>query len=121
MTNKEAVIWLTHILADIGKAEHRDLWHYEQALSEIKEMLEMSHPEPQWRPCSKPPEEDGVYIVYAPTYSGGSSSAKECHNGVMFSKYKNGKWSIEHGYYSRPNCVKAWKPLDKPWRGEEDG
>lgn len=75
-------------------------------------------PEPQWRPCSEPPEEDGVYIVYAPTYSGGSSSAKECHNGVMFSKYKNGKWSIEHGYYSRPNCVKAWKPLDEPCRGE---
>ena len=50
----------------------------------------------QWIPCSEPPEEDGVYIVYAPDYSGGSSSAKECHNGVMFSKYKNGKWSIEH-------------------------
>lgn len=26
--------------ADIGKAKHSDLWHYEQALSEIKEMLE---------------------------------------------------------------------------------
>lgn len=75
-------------------------------------------PNTQWIPCSKPPEEDGVYIVYAPTYSGGSSSAKECHDGVMFSKYKNGKWSIEHGYYSRPNCVKAWKPLDEPWRGK---
>ena len=75
-------------------------------------------PEQRWRPYSEPPEEDGVYIVYAPDYSGGSSSAKECHNGVMFSKYKNGKWSIEHGYYSRPNCVKAWKPLDEPCRGE---
>ena len=80
--------------------------------------LPSAQPEPQWRPCSEPPEEDGVYIVYAPGYSGGSSSAKECHNGVMFSKYKNGKWSIEHGYYSRPNCVKAWKPLDEPCRGE---
>ena len=44
MTNKEAVIWLINVTADIGKAEHRDLWHYEQALSEIKEMLE-SQPE----------------------------------------------------------------------------
>lgn len=44
MTNREAVIWLINVTADIGKAEHRDLWHYEQALSEIKEMLE-SQPE----------------------------------------------------------------------------
>ena len=40
MTNKEAVIWLTNVMADIGEAKHSDLWHYEQALSEIKEMLE---------------------------------------------------------------------------------
>lgn len=44
MTNKEAVIWLINVTADIGKTEHSDLWHYEQALSEIKEMLE-SQPE----------------------------------------------------------------------------
>ena len=44
MTAKEAVNWIINIMADIGKAEHRDLWHYEQALSEIKEMLE-SQPE----------------------------------------------------------------------------
>lgn len=44
MTNGEAVNWIINISADIGKAEHRDLWHYEQALSEIKEMLE-SQPE----------------------------------------------------------------------------
>lgn len=45
MTNREAVNWLINITADIGKAEHRDLWHYEQALSEIREMLE-AQPEP---------------------------------------------------------------------------
>ena len=45
MTNKEAVNWLINITADIGKAEHRDLWHYEQALSEIREMLESVQPE----------------------------------------------------------------------------
>lgn len=44
MTNGEAVNWIINISADIGKAEHRDLWHYEQALSEIREMLE-SQPE----------------------------------------------------------------------------
>ena len=44
MTKREAVIWLINLTADIGKAEHIDLWHYEKALSEIKEMLE-SEPE----------------------------------------------------------------------------
>lgn len=44
MTRSEAVNWLINITADIGKAEHSELWHYEQALSEIREMLE-SEPE----------------------------------------------------------------------------
>ena len=47
MNNKEAVNWLINILADIGKAEHSDLWHYEQALTEIKDMLESAQPEPE--------------------------------------------------------------------------
>lgn len=74
-----------------------------------------------WIPCSEPPKNEGTYLVYAPGYMGGSSSAKENHNGVMFSNYKNGKWSIEHGYYERPNCVKAWRTLPEPWGGEQDG
>lgn len=45
MTNKEAVNWLINVMADIGKIEHEELWHYEQALDEIREMLE-SEPEP---------------------------------------------------------------------------
>lgn len=45
MTNGEAVNWLINISADIGKAKHSDLWHYEQALSEIREMLETAKPE----------------------------------------------------------------------------
>ncbi len=40
MTNKEAVNWIINLTADIGKIQHQDLWHYEQALSEIREMLE---------------------------------------------------------------------------------
>lgn len=40
MTKGEAINWLINISADIGKREHKDLWHYEQALFEIREMLE---------------------------------------------------------------------------------
>ena len=44
MTNSEAINWIINISADIGKAEHCDLWHYEQALSEIRDMLESAQP-----------------------------------------------------------------------------
>ncbi len=40
MTRQEAVNWLINVTSDIGKTEYRNLWHYEQALCEIKEMLE---------------------------------------------------------------------------------
>jgi hypothetical protein len=45
MTKDEAINWIINLSADIGKAEHRDLWHYEQALSEIRKMLESAQPE----------------------------------------------------------------------------
>lgn len=69
----------------------------------------------RWIPVSERiPETDGTYIVYAPAYSGGSSSGLDCIRGIMFSRYKHGKWSIEHGYYNRPNCVTHWMPLPEP-------
>ena len=40
MTKGEAVNWIINIMADIGKIEHQELWHYEQALEEIRDMLE---------------------------------------------------------------------------------
>ena len=63
MTNREAVIWLINVTADIGKAEHSDLWHYEQALSEIKEMLE-----------SQPERKKGKWID-----TGSGQECSECH------------------------------------------
>lgn len=45
MTNKEAVNWIINLSADIGKSEHCELWHYEQALYEIREILESTQ---QW-------------------------------------------------------------------------
>lgn len=45
MTNVEAINWIINLSADIGKIEHQDLWHYEQALDEIKNLLEDAQPE----------------------------------------------------------------------------
>lgn len=65
------------------------------------------------------PESNGTYLVYAPTYSGGSSSGLDCISGVMFSRWRK-HWSIEVGYYKRPNCVTHWMPLPKPPTELED-
>ena len=40
MTRGEAINWIINLTADIGKMEHQDLWHYEQALEEIRDMIE---------------------------------------------------------------------------------
>lgn len=61
-----------------------------------------------------PPEENGPYFVYAPSYCGGSSSGKEMAMGVMISKWTGKHWSIEVGYYKRPGCVTHWMPIEPP-------
>ena len=61
-----------------------------------------------------PPEENGPYFVYAPSYRGGSSSGKESARGVMISKWTGKHWSIEVGYYKRPGCVTHWMPIEPP-------
>lgn len=60
------------------------------------------------------PEAEGAYLVFAPSYTGGSSSGKEYHSGRMFSMWRHGKWSIEVGYHKRPGCVTHWMPLPEP-------
>lgn len=65
------------------------------------------------------PEEKGWYMVYAPGYSGGSSSGLDSHNGVMFAKWSGKTWSIEVGYYKRPGCVRQWMPIPIP-KEEQD-
>lgn len=39
MANEDAVKWLENLKQDIGKPQHSELWHYEQALVEIGELL----------------------------------------------------------------------------------
>ena len=109
------------LFENVGKIKPRNEEHYKS----IGEFMTLITNAPtinaKWILCSERlPEEDGHYIVYAPSYRGGSSSGKEIHNGVMFSRFKNGKWSIEVGYHKRPNCVKAWMPLPKPLKGADN-
>lgn len=73
MTRSEAVNWLINITADIGKAEHSELWHYEQALSEIREMLE-----------SESERKKGEIIIRSNMLDGEDCYCSECeHWGLM--------------------------------------
>lgn len=65
------------------------------------------------------PEEKGWHMVYAPGYSGGSSSGLDSHSGVMFAKWSGKTWSIEVGYHKRPGCVRQWMPIPIP-KEEQD-
>ena len=124
MTNGEAVKWLINISADIGKAEHRDLWHYEQALSDIREMLEtaqpepsmeecaccvLSRPEPKWIPCSERLSDKEVLCCDT--------------RGEMIIGYPYQDEESNTGYSAVLDDVvmidcTAWMPLPEPWRGE---
>lgn len=86
MTRGEAVNWIINISADIGKAEHRELWHYEQALSEIREMLE-----------SEPERKKGKWICSDDYYETGVCSACEWDVGEAYADCK--KW-----FKYCPNC-----------------
>lgn len=70
----------------------------------------VTQPEPQWIPCSKPPEESETYIVTA--YDGTGKR-------VTFVKYQKTlkRWDLTgaRSYWR----ILAYKPLPEPWRGEE--
>jgi len=119
MTNKEAVNWLINITADIGKSEHRDLWHYEQALSEIKEMLESSEPEQkknEWIPISKEtnPTKSGWYLV---TVHEDATIDNKRFTGIAEFNATNGVW---YDIEEPTDLYLRWMPLPVPWEGKQD-
>ena len=47
MINADAIKWLENLKKDIGNPTHQSLWHYEQALTEIIDLLADCKTEPQ--------------------------------------------------------------------------
>lgn len=95
--------------------DYQDLYlpvHFEMCMNEVPTV----EPASPWHSMEDngPPEENGHYFVYAPSYRGGSSSEKERATGVMISKWTGKHWSIEIGYYKRPGCVTHWMPIEPP-------
>ena len=105
MTNKEAVNWIINLSADIGKSEHSELWHYEQALCEIKEILESAQ---EWIPVSERlPEESGYYLI---TSNSGYVYDVEIRF-FFFQNERRKEWKKGFG-----NVI-AWQPLPEPFKG----
>lgn len=55
------------------------------------------------------PHKKGRYIVYAPTYKGGTAHELG-KKGILFAKW-NKHWSLEVGRYKKLNCVEFWMPI----------
>lgn len=133
MTSKEAVNWIINLSADIGKSEHSELWHYEQALYEIRKMLES---EQQWISVTERLPEDLqvvniTYINREPTtyydhIKGKSMVATAVYYGKRFYWYSVACVDVlgEYGTDEWDEMddrieVKAWAPLPEPYKGGE--
>ena len=76
MINVDAIKWLENLKKDIGNTAHQSLWHYEQALTEIIDLLAdrktencseiPNNYEPQIEQQTKRPW--GMYIIEHPMY-----------------------------------------------------
>lgn len=91
MNNAEAVNWLINITADIGKIEHQELWHYEQALSEIREMLENA-------PTIEPQRKKGHWIRHPEQrniFNSKTIECSECHEKYTV-QYVEDEWFCRH-------------------------
>ena len=131
MTNREAINWIINLSADIGKTEHRDLWHYEQALDEIREMF-ATQPEPQWIPCSERLPEVSEKPYYIDPIDG--NELFESEQVLVFGKNEDGyDYSVASHIYSTESgdewgnaydsagvelTILAWMPLPEPYREE---
>lgn len=90
MTNKDAVKWLENLRQDIGQLRHEDLWHYEQAIAEIMEVLK---------------EQEAI----KPVLEQDSMVCGICGHEVIWQKMiGDGIWADEQLNFC-PNCGKAVK------------
>lgn len=120
MTRKEAIKWLEKVVNDTNNDFDLCSDALKKELLLQKDVFEMAvsaltHPHGGWISVEdRLPDTNGTYIVYAPTYYGGSSSGLDNINGIMFARRRGRNWSIEVGYHKRPNCVTHWMPLPEP-------
>ena len=109
MTNSDAIKWIDSLREAIGNPLNGTLWHYEQSLIEIIDILKKQ----DWIPCSKDmPEEFKACLVTDD--AGGMKTVREDEFILVIGD--DGvddvpMWTISQN-------VTAWRPLPEPWEGE---
>lgn len=112
MTNSEAVNWLNNLIDDIGAPQHSSLWDYEQALSEIKELIGAGS---QWISCSErlPEYPFGCLVTVWDT---DPITMDEFENILpYFVGWDGEQWNDVEGEQC-PFEVIAWMPLPEPYK-----
>ena len=105
MTNTDAIKWLENLKKDIGNPAHQSLWHYEQALTEIIEMLDgnnKSKDEPQTKLCRECDDYagNGMYCASNHIVYDFSTSKENCElQTKQQTKRPWGMYIIEHPMY----------------------
>lgn len=128
MTRAETIKWLSNLKKDIGKTQHQELWHYEQAIDEIIKTLEQ---EPKWIPCSERMPEEREWIgteKFGTTISDKVLVTFESRGErfVKPMKFQNGELGgmdkhTMDAFFDEWKAV-AWMPLPEAYRedGEEE-
>ena len=127
MTNGEAVNWLNNLIDDIGAPQHSSLWDYEQALSEIRELIRTGS---RWVSRNKKLPEDQQKCLLILLMGGGKYVDVGTFSTDLYSvdKYAFADKKGVAGWYYRDSeygfCehygVTAWMPLPDPPEGDTE-
>ena len=117
----EAIEWLDTLLRVIGSREYMGLWHYEQALSEIKELL-ADVPDicvGKWIPCSERLPQGKKEEYWICTDTGYQCQCRWTNvNHIWTGLTTKWHWHImDIPQYSK---VVAWRMLPKPYEVRQE-
>ena len=110
MNREETIKWLESLKTEIGKSEHRTLWHYAEAIDMAIEALKA---ETEWVPCDTggmSPEGEEVLVsngrhIWIDESVAGDITEEGC---MMW-------WGDGSDWIDT-----AWMPLPKPYKGGDD-
>ena len=102
MTRQQAVKWLSNLKRDIGKTQHQELWHYEQALDEIMQALKQ---EQAWIPVSERLPEAVTKCL-----------CTDISGVVVIDQYGFKAYGKIVKEWVRGGDYIAWKPLPEPYK-----
>lgn len=99
--------------SSFGLEETEESKAIHKVMDEVERYVDHEKSADYWIPCSERlPSEDGFYIA---TCDGEICGEDQPFTG--FAEFENRKWVDDEDDYQ---CVLAWMPLPKPWKGADD-